>query len=293
MIVKRGISDSELYEKIKNSGNSNRINSNIKLGNLNPRQHSELFKLLTIIENPEPKVIRIRDGKMIRISGLEELNKWVVEQKGSAFAPIFYPKGWVLLLQKDSLILFYNPREKQFVLYRFNFGWGSLFRKPKWDDACIELQTDSLRTAINYFLSFQENLKGNENSGGVENISPQHKILNQILSKAESQLPSWGDGDEYPYFYLWNKESNGDDEFGDLHLDFQNGNLYRWKGKCWEEVENSRTPRRINNLKQELLKEINSYEDQWNSIDYLDKKKIDEVLNYLNFLKQEIKKSKL
>ena len=123
-------------------------------------------------------------------------------------------------------------------------------------------------------------------------ISRQHKILMDIERKVSKYHPSWGDGDEFPFLKLWWYYPS-EENFGNVSLGLQNQEEYRWNGKCWEEIYPSKTPRKINNLKQELLKQINKYIKEWKEIDYLDSEDIEEVLIYLENLKNEIKKSSL
>ena len=125
------------------------------------------------------------------------------------------------------------------------------------------------------------------------NLSRQHKILLEISSNTSQFFPEWGDGDEYPTLSLndtkYDIENN---TFGNISFGYQSQSerVFIWKGSYW--VDES-SDKRINNLKSELIKDLNSYINEWKHITYLDEDEINEVLNYLENLLKEIKRSSL
>ena len=162
---------------------------------------------------------------------------------------------------------------------------------------------------------------GSNNSSGyaqhtdsnVDIISPKHSTLRKIFDDIYNKYnPGWGDGDEYPTFYISCSENVTDDSdyrLGDIITEIQNPYVYRYNGKNWLMIEDptnpvvsSKNPKRIANIKQELLRVIKIYKK-----DYLDnygkddtysswkekKRNVDAVLNYLNHLEQEIKRANL
>lgn len=118
------------------------------------------------------------------------------------------------------------------------------------------------------------------------NLSKQHRILFDINKKIEKYHPSWGDGDEYPCLHL-------DLEEGNFDLGFQHGPWYSWKEKYWEKDSEDFGIQKIYNLKQSILKDIDTEIKDWKTIDYLENSDVEEVLDYLKVLKSEIQRSRL
>lgn len=125
----------------------------------------------------------------------------------------------------------------------------------------------------------------------IKKISPQHRILMEIFDKVEKSRPTWEFLEEVGPQFSFIDSIDIEDEEIELKLDNQSGNIYRWTGKYWEEINNSRPPRKIQNLKQELLKELSEYRKEWDKEDEDTGRSI--VLNYIDHLEQEIKKSRL
>lgn len=131
----------------------------------------------------------------------------------------------------------------------------------------------------------------------LRKINPKLLIALDIENKIKQYLPKWGDGDEYPSFFV--QTHYGDKEgFGNICLGFQNEEEYQWnKNKnCWEEIATERMPRRVGNLKQDILKNLSSYLKEWKSGNYggdADEEDEKEVVVYLEKLIEEIKKSAL
>lgn len=89
----------------------------------------------------------------------------------------------------------------------------------------------------------------------ISSISPQHKTALDIEKDAEKY--TWSGLDEYPYFHVIKEEG---DKFGDISLSFQEKyGRYHWNGKYWEEVELQKFPKRVANLKSDLLNRLKSY----------------------------------
>ena len=120
-------------------------------------------------------------------------------------------------------------------------------------------------------------------------ISKYHKTLYDIEQESYKYYPNWGDGDEYPTFFIY----MGGEYFGNVSLGCQDEPEYHWNGNYWEDVTIPSRPKRINNLKQELLKNLKAYRKEYAKIDYLDEEEIDSVLNYLDHLISIISRSSL
>lgn len=139
--------------------------------------------------------------------------------------------------------------------------------------------------------SNQKSTNEKELENKFANLSRQHKVLLEIYKKTIKFLPTWGDGDEYPSLNLnKTKYDIEDNTFGDISLGVQNEEVFIWKDSYWVEEYSGK---RIHNLKSELIKDLNSYINEWKHITYLDDDEVNEVLNYLENLLKEIKRSAL
>lgn len=131
----------------------------------------------------------------------------------------------------------------------------------------------------------------------LREINPKLLIALDIENKMKQYLPKWGDGDEYPSFFV-QTHYRDEEGFGNICLGFQNEEEYKWnKNKnCWEEIATERTPRRVGNLKQDILKNLNLYLKDWKNGNYggdVDEEDEREVVVYLEKLIEEIKRSAL
>lgn len=123
----------------------------------------------------------------------------------------------------------------------------------------------------------------------ISGISRQHKIILDIYHKVYKFIPSWGDGDEYPCFFINDNEEGG--YFGNVCLGCQGQPEYHWDGKSWIDISDRN--RKVYNLKRDILEFLESERKQWEKVDYLDDSDIKEVLVYLDKLSNEISKSNL
>jgi hypothetical protein len=138
---------------------------------------------------------------------------------------------------------------------------------------------------------------GEEFKEVIDNLSPTHKVLRLIIEKLQKKYPDRHNSDYGPCVFLDQCDfPDVNSKVGDLHLDTQMGNVYRWTGKYWEEIENCypKPSRKIYNLKQELLNEIKLYrKEEKELLEELGEEYGTETLDYLDDLEKEIKKSKL
>ena len=178
-------------------------------------------------------------------------------------------------------------RQKQFGWFRDFVDWANKKVDPNWKTE-KEIEEERRRAREE-----EKARKGQDITNKISSISRQHKIALDIEKESSKYLPTWGDGDEYPQFYVVRREEDRYNSIGDIRLGYQTCENYHWNGKYWEETELQRNPRRIINLKQDILKNLISYRKEYSEIDYLDKKKVDEVLNYLDNLIKIINKSSL
>ena len=181
-------------------------------------------------------------------------------------------------------------RNKQFSWFSNLFKKKPIIQSPakKRSEPLSKTEIeDLLKTKPESHLYVSEKEKAD-----IKKISPQHRILIEIFDKVEKSRPTWEFLEEVgPQFSFIEDIGDEEDEEIELKLDNQSGNVYRWTGKYWEEINNSHPPRKIQNLKQELLKELSEYRKEWDKEDEDTGRSI--VLNYIDHLEQEIKKSRL
>lgn len=176
------------------------------------------------------------------------------------------------------------------------FSWFSgLFKKKSLAQPPVKKRSEPLsKTEIEDLLKTKPESHlyvSEKEKTDIKKISPQHKILMEIFDKVEKFRPTWEFLEEVGPQFSFIDGIDIEDEEIELKLDNQSGNVYRWTGKYWEEINNSRPPRKIQDLKQELLKELSEYRKEWDKEDEDAGRSI--VLNYIDHLEQEIKKSRL
>lgn len=202
------------------------------------------------------------------------------------------------------------------ILRNKSFSFLKMFKKLNdWE---LKREQEAYRRKENKNINFPQT---KSNSSGyamhinprVDTVSPKHSTLRKIFDDIYNKYnPGWGDGDEYPAFYIYDIEdavSDSDYRLGDIITESQYPYVYRYEGKGWIMVEDPdnfkvspESPKRIPNIKQELLRIIKLYKkeyqedygkntpyDKWEDI----KDSVDAVLNYLNRLEIEIKRSRL
>ena len=136
-----------------------------------------------------------------------------------------------------------------------------------------------------------------KNEGEIKNllkeINPKLLVALEIEKKTKPFQPRFGDGDEYPSFYV---DIYSDLNFGSICLGSQNEEVYKWDGKNWIENNTSVSPRKVINLKQDIVKNLKSYKKEYQTAeeDYgWEKEEVDEVERYLDKIIEEVQKSSL
>ena len=119
-------------------------------------------------------------------------------------------------------------------------------------------------------------------------LSKTHSSLYDINKNTIPYYPDWGDGDEYPGLSL--NEDINDKNYGGFSLGVQHGPDYLYHNGRWFDVTDGRR-RPVNNLKQDVIKNLDNSIKEWKGINYLDKDQTDKVLRYLNSLKSEASKN--
>lgn len=188
-------------------------------------------------------------------------------------------------LTEDQLRLFCELQK--------NFGWFDSLKElankaNKRIDPKYKTDKEILEERRQNRLSLDRQ-KQRELEEKISSISRQHKIALEIEKESEKYYPTWGDGDEYPVFYVSRTPSMylkvGDICLGEIS--------YCWNGQYWAETGLHKYPRRVNNLKLALLNKLKTYKKEYQKIDYLDSEQIDEVIIYLEHLIQIISRSSL
>lgn len=132
----------------------------------------------------------------------------------------------------------------------------------------------------------------------LKEINPKLLVALDIQEKTRKFLPSWGDGDEYPDFHV-TTNTRYEEDFGLICLGWQGEENYKWNKEknCWEEINTTRYtskgPRRVMNLKQDILKQLEGYRKEYSEINYLEDEETEDVLRYLDKLIEEVKRSTL
>lgn len=188
----------------------------------------------------------------------------------------------------------------------------------KLNDWELKREQESYRRKENKNINFPQTKSNNSGyamhiNPRVDTVSPKHSTLRKIFDDIYNKYnPGWGDGDEYPAFYIYDIEdavSDSDYRLGDIITESQYPYVYRYDGKNWLMIEDStnsrissKNPKKIFNIKQELLRIIKLYKKEYlddygkdDTYSKWEEKKgaIDAVLNYLNHLETEIKRSRL
>lgn len=134
-----------------------------------------------------------------------------------------------------------------------------------------------------------EKIKKENQEKEFQGISKTHDGLYKTWANTKSLHPSWGDGDEYPSLILNIGYTQGEEDYGGFSLGFQNEPEYKWINNKWVEVNYYGKPRNIPNLKQDILKFLETEIKEWETIHikYLEKEDVDEVLKYLKALRLE------
>jgi hypothetical protein len=142
----------------------------------------------------------------------------------------------------------------------------------------------------------KQEIKQKEILDKTSSISPQHRVALEIEKEAKKY--TWGGLDEYPYFHVIKEDG---DKFGDISLSFQEKyGRYHWNGKYWEEVELQKFPKRVANLKSELLNRLKSYRKNISNMSsdeddefFTPKEEIEGTIFYLDNLIKIIERSSL
>ena len=186
-------------------------------------------------------------------------------------------------------------RNKEFSLWNKFLTWADKYNASK---GCYSNYSGNMKPPIPQ-STIKRQQEEEEKKKAIDSISPYHKALRIAFENANKFSPDWGDGDEYPYFGIYQEDSEWN-KMGDIYTEFQNPWEYRYGEKGWLLIEDPRnlirSPKKIFNLKQELLRVIKIYKEDYKDshikYDWTEQER-DDVLNYLDHLEQEIKKSRL
>ena len=183
-------------------------------------------------------------------------------------------------------------RNKLFSLWNKVLTWADKYNAKRGCHSNLSGNT-KLNSSELYKLSQKQ--KEEDIRKALDSVSPYHKALRIAFENSDKFLPKWGDGDEYPNFGMYVEDTEWY-KVGDIYTEFQQPNEYRYDGKGWLMTVGPGAPKKISNLKQELLREIKLYRDEYKNSQSLygwSEEEENDVLNYLNHLEQEIKKIKL
>lgn len=130
----------------------------------------------------------------------------------------------------------------------------------------------------------------------LSRISPYHSELLRLDKTIGKSYPNFGDGDEYPTFNLYRRKDNKYTPFGTVLLGWHDEPVYIWTNNSYWVDDSGYRPRRVTNLKQDMVKYLQSvlpdYDYKKDKYGW-DKEDYEEVTEHIKRLIEGISKSKL